>query len=93
MEQEKKYYQVFSVDVCFDAWSMNYIMVGGESVDDVASHLKEVYSLIDKHGKRRYYDQNKVKRVVKEKATRIKPIQDVFTTTPYKILDQYAYYE
>ena len=72
---------------------MNYILVGGESVDDVATHLKEVYSYIDKHGKKHYYEQNLVKRLIKEKNTHIQPIENVFTTTPYKILDQYAYYE
>ena len=92
-ETEKKYYQVFSVDMSFDPWSMNYVLIGGESEDDVASHLKEIYSFIGHKGKRVYFNQKYVKRVIKEKTNRIVPINDLFTTAPYKLLDTFGYYE
>ena len=92
-ENTAKHYQVFRVDVCTSDWAMDDVLIGGESVDDVAGNLKEAFSLIDKNGKKRYYEQNMVKRVAKEKDHRIKPVENLYTTTPYKILDRYAYSE
>ena len=92
-ENTAKYYQVFRVNVCTSDWAMDYVLIGGENADDVAANLKEAFSLIDKNGKKRYYEQNMVKRVVKEKDRRIEPVENLYTTTPHKILDRYAYSE
>lgn len=92
-ERGFKHYQVFRVNVCTSDWAIDYVLIGGESVDDVAANLKEAFSLIDKKGKKHYYEQNRVKRVVEEKDRRIKPVENLYTTTPYKILDRYAYSE
>lgn len=92
MEEDVKYYQLFSVDICTCGWAMDNVLVGAENVDDLVDHLKEVFSLIDKNGKKRYYNQNLVKRIKKEKV-RIQPIKNSYTTTPYTIIETYAYYE
>ena len=93
MEQEEKY-QVFSVDVCTQMYAIEYWLVGAKSIDDLTQHLQELFSYIDKHGKKHYYDQNRVKRIIKERENRIRPLVNVYTTNaPYTIIDSYAYAE
>ena len=37
---EKKLYQVFSIDICFTSYAIDYVYVGGESIEDIREHFK-----------------------------------------------------
>ena len=39
----KKNYNVYSVDVCVEPYCMEYILVGGESEQDIVDHLSEIF--------------------------------------------------
>ena len=80
--EEKKYYPVFTVNVYFGEWGMEYILVGAEDEEDLINHLK---SFVD-------YKRD-AKKIAKEKDTRIIKVQNMFTDKPYKVLDRYAYFE
>ena len=84
---EKKYYPLFSVDVCTMTCAMDYRLVGAESPEDLLAHWDEVFenvTLIDFEND----DPVDIKRL-----DRITPIPDAYTTTPYKVIDGYSYYE
>lgn len=78
---EKKYYQVFSIDVCDMTYAMDYCLIGAESVDDLLAHWEEIFN-----------EPLSLGEAVASKE-RITLIEDMFTTTPYKIIDRYSYYE
>lgn len=80
--QMKKYYPVFSIDICFDSYASNEILVGAESKKDLINHLNDFIKL-KKH----------VKQIIKDNEWRIKEIPNLFTNKIYSILDSYAYFE
>ena len=107
--EEKKLYQVFSIDVCLTSYAIDYIYVGGESIEDIKNHFKDIFPdeeiEVCEYIKDEYPD-NEIGDIVYEPqytndeidtifgcASRINPIKDVYTTTPYRILDSVAYYE
>ena len=79
--EEKKYYPVFSVDVCFESCAMEVMLVGAENKSDLVKHLKPLMHKDD------------FKKVSKERAWRITLIPSLFTDKPYEALDRYSYYE
>ena len=83
--EEKKYYPVFSVDVCFDAYAMNEILVAAESRDDLIAHLvcMEFLNYISAEDKKRLVDDY----------WRINKVPNLFSDKPYMKLEEYAYYE
>lgn len=80
--EEKKVFPVFSVDVCFDSYAMDQVLVGAESVDDLIKNLKPIV---------RY--KREVNKISKERETRIVKIPNLYTDKPYTVLDRYAYFE
>lgn len=84
---EKKYYPLFSVDVCTMTYAMDYRIVGAESPEDLLAHWEELFgndTLID-------YEHDTPVEI--KSLDRITPISDAYTTTPYKVIDGYSYYE
>ena len=75
---EKKYYPLFSVDVCTMSYAMDYRLVGAESPEDLLAHWDEVFGNTP---------------VEIKSLDRITPIPDAYTTTPYKVIDGYGYCE
>lgn len=86
---EPKYYQLFSVNACFDEWSMHEVLIGAESVDDLAENLGNVVTTSGTA----YFHKRDVGRIAKEKDTRIFAIDHAYTTKPYTVLSSFAYYE
>ena len=80
--EEKKVFPVFSVDVCFDPYSMSQILVGAESVEDLIKNLKPIV--------RYKKDRDKIS---KEREWRIVKVPNLYTDKPYEVLDRYSYYE
>lgn len=39
----KKNYNVYNVDICVEAYAIEYILVGGESEQDIVDHLSEIF--------------------------------------------------
>ena len=79
--EEKKYYPVFCVDICFSDYAMEVMLVGAENESDLVKHLKPLMHKDD------------FKKVSKERAWRITLISNLFTDKPYEVLDRYSYYE
>ena len=79
--EEKKVFPVFSVNVCFDSWAMDQILVGAESIDDLVINLNSIVHKDD------------AKKIKKERAWRIVKIPSLYTDCPYVILDRYSYFE
>ena len=87
--ENKKFYPVFSVDVCFASYAIEYKLIGAKNVKDLRQHIKaivsdyglseEELSVLETGGKRDAY------RIVKMK--------NVYTDKPYQILDSFSYYE
>lgn len=86
---EPKYYQLFSVNACFDEWAMQEVLIGAESADDLAENLKNV---VTSNGTT-YFDKPAARRIAREKDTRIFAIDHAYTTKPYTVLSSFAYYE
>ena len=79
--EENKLFPVFVVNVCFSSWSMDEILVGAEDENDLIKNLKSVVHKDD------------VKKIKKEKSWRIRKVPNLYTDSPYVILDRYAYFE
>ena len=84
--EEKKYYQVFSVDVCTDSYAMEHILMGAETIDALVEYLESHLTDIG-------YDEYTRYRVIEEKELRIRALEDTYTTEPYTIIVNYSYYE
>ena len=78
---EKTYYKLYRIDVCASPYAIDYKLVGAESLEDLHSHWAEIFR-----------EENFVEEYMKNE-DRITEITDAFTTTPYKIIDSYSYYE
>jgi hypothetical protein len=109
--EEKKFYQVFSIDICFTSYAIDYVFVGGESAEDIRNHFKDIFPdekiEVCEYTKDEYPDKEIGDIVYEPQYTdgeieeifssaqfpRIAPVKDVYTTTPYCILDSIAYYE
>ena len=80
--EEKKVFPVFSVDVCFDSWAMDQVLVGAESEEDLFKNLKPIVR----------YKKDRIK-ISKERDWRITKVPNLYTDKPYTVLDRYAYFE
>lgn len=85
-KDKKKMYPVFRVDVCFTGYALEYKLIGAESKDDLIAHISDIFTDddIDCNGS--------VKRLVSD-TSRFEEVKGLYTDTPYKVLDTYAYYE
>ena len=83
------FYPVFEVDVCWQGWAIHWVQIGAKDIDDLKEHLGDALKGIvtKKH-------LNELKKDDQEDTfSRIQPVENVYTTTPYKILTDYAYSE
>lgn len=116
-ENNKKYYPVFRIDIGTNPWSMHYVQVAAESLEDIIEHFSEIFpdneykgmDIIDeecfefnfyKVGDKifcRYFDKDEWDSLTDDTGQfdikRIKQIEDMYSTVPYKKLDSYSYYE
>ena len=83
---DKKMYKVFVVDVCFDSYATDDVIVGAEGVDDLIQHIPVIF---DDYS---FTDDNK-ETFLKQLQHRIAVIEHLYTDTPYQILTSFAYYE
>lgn len=87
--ENKKFYPVFSVDVCFTPYAMEYKLIGAKNVKDLRQHIKAILSddgIINE-------EELSVLETGKRDSFRIVKMKNVYTDKPYKILDSFTYYE
>ena len=83
------FYQVYEIDICWQGWAIHWAQVGAKNIDDLKKHLNETLKGIVT---RRQLNELKNEKS-EDRFSRIRPIENVYTTTPYKILTDYAYSE
>ena len=86
---EKNFYPVFSVDVCFTSYAMEYKLIGAKDKEDLLENFDFKPWLTDYSGGTELQQQLDA---IKNAEYRIKQIEGLYTDTPYKVLDSYAYY-
>ena len=88
---EKELYPVFSVDVCFASYAMDYKLIGAKSRKDLIENFDWADGNIDIFDKA--FTFKEAMDHMKGEDFRIKQIPGLYTDKPYEILDTYAYYE
>jgi len=83
------FYKVYEIEVSWSVWEMDYVQIGAKSFDDLKEHISKIFK--DKLEKKQIKELKSMKE--DDTFTRIKLVENVYTTTPYKILAEYAYYE
>ena len=43
MESNRELYNIYSIDVCFESYAMDEVLVGAKSKDDLIEHIKDVF--------------------------------------------------
>ena len=43
MSKNKEYYPVYEIDICFEQWASDTVMVGAKSEEDLVEHIKDVF--------------------------------------------------
>lgn len=86
-KKEKKFYQVFRIDICFTGYAMDYVLVGAESVDDLIAHIHDFLTDDDLD-----YGTESVDELALE-TSRFEEVKDMYTDKPYVVLDSFSYYE
>ena len=84
---EKKFYPVFSVDICFTGYAMHYVLIGAESVEDLIAHIHDILTDNDLD-----YGTVSVDELACE-TSRFEEVKNMYTDKPYIVLDRYSYYE
>ena len=84
---EKKFYPVFSVDICFTGYAMHYVLIGAESVEDLIAHIHDILTDNDLA-----YGTGSIDELVSE-TSRFEEVKNMYTNKPYVVLDRYSYYE
>lgn len=89
---EKELYPVFSVDVCFASYAIDWILVGAKSKKDLIDNLDWNDGVIEIFETFGSFD-DAMRQIEEGDYHRIKQIEGLYTDTPYKILDRCSYYE
>lgn len=84
---EKKFYPVFSVDICFTGYAMHYVLIGAESVEDLIAHIHDILTDNDLD-----YGTGSIDELAYE-TSRFEEVKNMYTDKPYVVLDRYSYYE
>ena len=84
---EKKFYPVFSVDICFTGYAMHYVLIGAESVEDLIAHIHDILTDNDLA-----YGTGSIDELAYE-TSRFEEVKNMYTDKPYVVLDRYSYYE
>ena len=88
--EEKKVFPVFCVDICFQSYAMDLILVGAESEDDLIKNLRHILSecYLDND-----LDSDRFIEEIIESDYRIQKKANLYTDKPYEILDRVVFIE
>ena len=43
MKKNRELYNIYSIDVCFESYAMDEVLVGAKSKKDLIAHIKDVF--------------------------------------------------
>ena len=87
MKTDKELYPIFSVDVCTQDFSMEYVLIGAIDVDDLLKHMRRILKKMDKSRD----EINMLMDVYKDYPP--EPVEGAYTDNPYVQLTYFGYFE
>lgn len=87
---DKELYPVFRVDICFEPYSIDDVLIGAKSREDLLENFD-----FKKYLQGTYTSEELLQyiAVLKEFENRIELVKDLYTDRPYEVLETFMYYE